>query len=141
MVPSAWCKMKFSKPALKLHSADVVFFLHIGAGGKFRSRPYRKNPRENHGLDPRVQKIDLETPGWSQNTPTRSRIIFPTKGTHSEKLCFSSILGPGPLSPRYWGWGGGDRDPGPRTKFTTTHCSTVRTACSTPAIRLLGDTV
>ena len=34
--------------------------------------------------------------GWPQNTPTRSRIILPTRRTHSEKIMFSSFLDPPP---------------------------------------------
>ena len=36
----------------------------------------------------------LGGPSMPQNTPTRCRIILPTRGTHSEKIIFSSILGP-----------------------------------------------
>ena len=44
----------------------------------------------------------VQTPRRSQNTPTRSRIIFPTRKTHSDKIIFSSSLGPSPTpSPQH----------------------------------------
>ena len=55
--------------------------------------PYRKNHKKNNGSDP-GPKIMLQTPGWSQNTPTGSGIILPTRGTHSEKIMFLYFLGP-----------------------------------------------